>query len=165
MGNLSPVGTPAMPFSTAVVTQLAAHVEHFVERPHPGLLGQPVCPFARRARKGNRVETVVVPFSTADDSAVRRAVEEFEALDKDVLLVVHPEPWGIDFFDLADLQLRFAALLLGRYEVFTGHPEDPFTRAGVLTRQEPYPVLHFIHSDRLIEAERQLAPRRRALAG
>ena len=154
-----------MPFSAAVVAELSAHIQAFVEAPHPGLLGQPVCPFARRARKSDRVEAVVAPFSATDDSAVRCAVEQFDPIDKDVLLVVHPEPDGLSYFDLADLQLRFAGELAGRYEVFTGHPEDPFTRAGVLTRQEPFPVLHFVRSDRLLEAERQLAPRRRALAG
>jgi len=153
-----------MPFS-AVAAELIAHIQTFVETPHPALLGQPVCPFARRARKTDRVEAVVAPFSLTDDSAVRCAVEGFDPIDKDVLLVVHPEPDGLSYFDLSDLQLRFAGELTGRYEVFTGHPDDPFTRAGVLTRQEPYPVLHFVRSDRLLEAERQLAPRRRALAG
>ena len=154
-----------MPFSAAVVAELSAHIQTFVEAPHPGMLGQPVCPFARRARKSDRVEAVVAPFSAIDDSAVRCAVEQFDPIDKDVLLVVHPQPDGLSYFDLSDLQLRFAGELAGRYEVFTGHPEDPFTRAGVLTRQEPFPVLHFVRSDRLLEAERQLAPRRRALAG
>ncbi len=154
-----------MPSTVAVVEELTAHIQTFVEVPHPALLGQPVCPFARRARKGDRVAAVVAPFSATDDSAVRCAVEGFDPIDKDVLLVVHPEPDGLSYFDLSDLQLRFAGELAGRYEVFTGHPDDPFTRAGVLTRQEPYPVLHFVRSDRLLEAERQLAPRRQALAG
>lgn len=149
----------------AVAQELVSHIERFVERPHPGLLGQPVCPFARRARATGRVELVVTPYSANDDSAVTWAVEQFDDLDKDVLLVVHPDPRGLSYFDLSDLRDRFAGRLAGRFEVFTGHPDDPFTRAGVRTRQEPFPVLHFIRADRLHEAERQLGPRRRALAG
>lgn len=149
--------------AAAVRDELNDHIARFVERPHPQLLGQPVCPFARRARAAGRVETVVTPFSPADDSAVTWAVEQFDPLDRDVLLVVHPAPRGVTYFDLAELRDRFAGRLVGRYEVFTGHPDDPFTRAGVPTRREPFPVLHFVRSDRLHEAERRLSPRRRAL--
>jgi hypothetical protein len=148
---------------SAVADTLTDHIEMFVERPHPDLFGQPVCPFARRARTTGRVETVVTPFTAGDDSAVTWAVEQFDELDKDVLLVVHPDPHGLSYFDLADLRDRFAGRLAGRYEVFTGHPDDPFTRAGVLTRREPFPVLHFVRAERLLEAERQLGNRRRAL--
>ncbi len=151
-----------MPFHAVVVEELTAHIVEFVERPHPQLLGQPVCPFARRARKSNRVEMVVAPFTVADDSAVRAAVEQFDPLhDIDVLLVVHPDADGIGYFDLVDLRARYAEQLAGAYEVFTGHPEDPFTRAGILTRREPYPVLHFVRSERIIDAEARLSRRRR----
>jgi len=150
----------------SVVEELNRHIESFVESPHPALLGQPVCPFARRARKRGQVRTVVVPFSVADDSAVQEAVEEFDPqFELDVLLVVHPEADGIGYFDLTDMRTRYAETWAGEYEVFTGHPDDPFTRAGLLTRQEPYPVLHFVRSDRIIEAEAQLSDRRRAHIG
>lgn len=152
--------------SSTVLEELTHYIESFVESPHPDLLGQPVCPFARRARKRGQVRTVVVPFSVTDDSAVQAALEEFDPdFELDVLLVVHPETDGIGYFDLTDLRARFAEQWAGKYEVFTGHPDDPFSRAGVLTRQEPFPVLHFIRSDRIIEAEAQLSDRRRAHFG
>jgi hypothetical protein len=148
---------------TAVVEQLNAHIESFVQRPHPGLLNQPVCPFARRARSDGRVVLTVVPYSVADDSAISWAFDQFEPQGKDVLLVIHPDPTGLDYPELSELRDRFARLLEGRYEVFTGHPDDPYTRNGVRTRCEPFPVLHFVRFERLRQAERMLSPRRRAL--
>jgi hypothetical protein len=151
---------------TAVAEQLDSHIESFVERPHPALLNQPVCPFARRARATGRVVTAVLPFSPADDSAVTWAVGQFDPQsDKDVLLVVHPDPAGLTFPELSELRDRFALRLAGRYEVFTGHPDDPYTRNGLRTRREPFPVLHFVRAERLRQAERQLSPRRRAVGG
>lgn len=143
---------------------LAAHIRQFVERPHPRLLGQPVCPFARRARTVGRVDVVTVPFSADDDSAVAWAVEQFDPASKDVLLVVHPDARGLTYFELAELRDRFADHLAGRFEVFTGHPDDPHTRNGLPTRREPYPVLHFVSTERMREAEGKLGSRRQALA-
>ena len=147
-----------------VVTQLHDHIESFVEHPHPDLLNQPVCPFARRARGNGRVVTVVLPYSAEDDSAVSWAVAEFDPQDKDVLLVVHPDPTELGYPELAELRDRFSRQLVGQYEVFTGHPDDPYTRNGVRTRREPFPVLHFVRTERLQQAELLLSPRRRALA-
>ncbi len=143
---------------------LAAHIRQFVERPHPRLLNQPVCPFARRARTTGRVDAVSVPFSLNDDSAVAWAVERFDPSTHDVLLVVHPDPRGLTYFELAELRDRYAEHLAGRFEVFTGHPDDPYTRNGLPTRREPHPVLHFVPAERMREAEAKLGPRRQALA-
>jgi hypothetical protein len=150
---------------TAVLKQLKSHIESFVEQPHPDLLNQPVCPFAKRARGNGRVVMTVLPYSSADDTAVSWAIDEFDPQDKDVLLVIHPDPAGLAYPELAELRERFAEQLHGRYEVFTGHPDDPYTRNGVRTRREPFPVLHFVRTERLHQAERLLSPRRRALAG
>lgn len=144
---------PALDFETAAaLVELTDHLHRFVGR----LAREPHCP---SSRPGDRVETVVTAYSLADDSAVHDALDRFETLDKDVLLVVHPDAAGLRYFDLFDLRARLADELLGRYEVFSGHPEDPFTRAGVACR-EALPVLHLVRADRLIEAECRLSPRR-----
>jgi hypothetical protein len=148
---------------TNIPPALAAHIRQFVEHPHPRLLNQPVCPFARRARTTGRVDVVALPFSPDDDSAVAWAVEQFDPASKDVLLVVHPDACGLTYFELAELRDRFAEHLAGRYEVFTGHPADPYTRNGLPTRREPYPVLHFVPVERMREAEAKLGPRRQSL--
>ena len=153
-----------MPASAAVIDRLTRHIEEFVQRPHPGFGGQPVCPFARRARAAGRVHIAVVPFNAVDDSLVTWALKAFDDLDIDVLLVVHPEAAGVSYPELAHLRERFARQLAGRFDVFTGHPNDPFVAAGVRTREEPFPTLHFVKSETLAEAERKLGPRRRALA-
>ena len=106
-----------------------------------------------------------MPFSAADDTPVGWAVARFDAGDQDVLLVVHPDRHGVSYPKLAELRDRFAARLAGRYEVFTGHPDDPYTRAGVRTRVEPFPVLHFVRAPVLADAERRLGARRKALGG
>jgi hypothetical protein len=136
--------------------ELTEHLDEFFTRLTPGPLWKPTC---SSSRQSDRVETVVAAFSLADDSAVHDAVERFEFLDKDVLLVVHEAVDGLGYSDLFDLRARLADELLGRYEVFSGHPEDPCVRAGVLARREPFPVLHLVRSERLIEGERRLSPR------
>jgi hypothetical protein len=136
--------------------ELTEHLQEFLERLSPEPLWRPTNPSSRQS---DRVEAITVAFSLADDSAVHEAVERFESLDKDVLLVVHPEANGVCYSDLFDLRARLADDLVGRYEVFSGHPEDPCARAGVLARREPFPVLHLVRSDRLIEGERRLSPR------
>jgi hypothetical protein len=152
-----------MSATAAVIRRLTDHIEGFVQRPHPRFGGQPVCPFARRARATGKVHIAVVPFTTEDDSAVTWALKAFDELDIDVLLVVHPQAEGVSYPELAHLRERFARQLHGRFDVFTGHPRDPFVRAGVQTREEPFPTLHFVRSETLAAAERRLGPRRRAL--
>ena len=148
----------------AVVSEtVTRHIAEFVEQPHPQLGHQPVCPFARKARKTGRVRIAVLPFSEADDSAAAQAVADFESADQDVLLVVHPDPAGVTFPELDALRERFAARLAGRYDVFTGHPDDPHEVAGLRTRHEPHPMLHFIRCETLAAAESRLGPRRRML--
>ena len=150
----------------AVVTEtVTRHIAEFVEQPHPSLGHQPICPFARKARKTGRVRIAVTPFALADDSAVAQAVADFESADQDVLLVVHPDPAGVTFAELDGLRERFEAQLSGRYDVFTGHPDDPHEVAGVRTRHEPHPMLHFIRCETLAAAERRIGPRRRLLTG
>ena len=146
-----------------VVRTLTDHIEGFVQRPHPRFGGQPVCPFARQARAAGKVHFVVVPFTTEDDSAVTWALKSFAELDIDVLLVTHPDARGLSYPELAHLRERFARSLDGQFDVFTGHPDDPFERGGVRTRQEPFPTLHFVRSERLAQAERSLGARRRML--
>lgn len=136
--------------------ELTEHLQEFLGQLSPEPLGRPTGPPSRQT---DRVEAVVIAFTLTDDSAVHEAVERFESLDKDVLLVVHSEAEGLCYADLFDLRARLADELLGRYEVFSGHPEDPCTRTGVLARREPFPVLHLVRSDRLIEGEHRLSPR------
>lgn len=142
-----------MPTPTARLEELAPLLERFAEWTPPGSPGQPS---ETKDRPGNRVESVVAPFTKDDDSAVLIALSVFATHDKDLLQVVHPDPAGIGYFDLSELALRLADIFAGRFEVFTGHPDDPFARAGVLTRREPYPVLNFVYTDRLLETEHQV---------
>ena len=147
----------------SVIDTFQEHILQFVERPHPALGGQPVCPFARRARLRNRIETVVFPYNLDNDVAVTEALVQFMNHDKDVLLVIHPEADGVSFFELCELRDRFAERYRGQYDVFTGHPDDTQTLGTLETRREPFPVLHFIRSDKLTEAEQLLGAKRLAL--
>lgn len=88
-----------------------------------------------------RPETVaVLPFSAEDDSAVSWAVHQFDADDSDELLVVHPDPRGVAYPELAELRVRFASHLAGRYRVEAGHPDGP------TSRRESHPTLHFVRA-------------------
>ena len=139
------------------------HIAEFVERPHAAFGNQPVCPFARAAQKQNRVSFVSVPFGPTDATNVGWAVEAFLASQHDVLLVIHPDAASLTFAELDELRERFARQYAGRLAVFTGHPNDPYTLAGVRTRIEPHPTLHFVRSGVLHDAELRLSGRRRVL--
>lgn len=153
-----------MPHSTIEAT-FQEHVQMFVEQPHTALGGQPVCPFARRARLRNRIETVVASFNLNDVATLTEAVIQFMNHDKDVLLVIHPEVGGVSFAELCELRDRFVEQYQGQYDVFTGHPDDTHTLGTLQTRREPFPVLHFIRCETLAEAEHKLGAKRLALRG
>ena len=152
-----------MLLQSSVIDVFQEHVQQFVEQPHPALHGQPVCPFARRARLRERIETVVFPYNLADDSTITEAVVQFMNQDKDVLLIIHPQADGVTFAELCELRDRFAERYRGQYDVFTGHPDDTHTLGTLLTRREPFPVLHFVRSEALAKAERSLGAKRLAL--
>lgn len=147
--------------SEYVIETVTAHIREFVERPHAAFNGQPVCPFARRARKAGRVRFSVQAYSLEEYSAVLAEAEQFDPLEHDVLLVLHPDPVGISFADLWELATRFNQRFAGRLSVFTGHPADPYRRNGLQTRVEPFPNLQFISSALVSEAEARLRGRSR----
>ena len=59
--------------------------------------------------------------------------------DCDELRVVHPDPHGVAYPELAELRVRFASHLAGRYRVWAGHPDGPSAR-------EAHPTLHFVRA-------------------
>ena len=85
----------------------------------------------------HHASVAVLPFSSEDDSAVTWALTQFDADDHAELRVVHPDPRGVGYPELAELQVRFASHCAGRYRVWVGHPD-----AGDL--RESHPTLHFV---------------------
>lgn len=79
----------------------------------------------------------VLPFSAEDDSAVTWALHQFAADDRTELRVVHPDPRGVGYPELAELRMRFASHCAGQYRVWAGHPDARDAR-------EPHPTLHFV---------------------
>jgi hypothetical protein len=92
------------------------------------------------AHKTRPEAVAVLPFSAEDDSAVTWAVHQFESDDREELKVVHPDPHGVGYPELAELRVRFASHLAGRYRVEAGHPDGPDAR------RESHPTLHFVRA-------------------
>lgn len=64
---------------------------------------------------------VTVPFSSSDDTAVDWAVEQFERSGEPGPLVVVPfDPRAVSAADYAELRVRFAHRLAGRFSVAVG---------------------------------------------
>jgi hypothetical protein len=102
----------------------------------PSLNRSPAAESVHPDHKTRPEAVAVLPFSSEDDSAVTWAVHQFEADDREELKVVHPDPHGVGCPELAELRVRFASNLAGRYRVWAGHPDDA-------ARREPHPTLHF----------------------
>lgn len=68
-----------------------------------------------------RPSVVVVPFTASDDTAVDWAVEQFAQEGGSGPLVVQPfDPRAVSVADYAELQVRFAYRLRGRFTVAVG---------------------------------------------
>ena len=83
---------------------------------------RPLAPSGLDDPSAEPVVALTVPFSLADDSAVTWAVEQFDATGAAALRVIHPDPRRVAETDLAELRVRFAHRLRGRFVVSCGSP-------------------------------------------
>ena len=121
---------------------MLAHIRS-LEVPHPLFSGLPICPFAKAARLQNKLEFWVYPFQVGNevDAKIFQTIEKIFTADrqKDVLLVIHPDPSAIDlmtftqFIKMLNQQLCTSGLI-----AFGGHPDDPFEVNRVRTRHDPF---------------------------
>lgn len=135
------------------------YIKTSLETPHPLFAGLPICPFVRVARLKHKLDLWVQPFdpSAEFDAAVQQKIEDFCLHQKDVLLVIHPDPIAMDFAAL----MRFVKKLNDSIETlgliaFGGHPEDPFEVNGVQTRHDPFINFTIQRQHKLIDARQKL---------
>jgi hypothetical protein len=136
------VGQP----TEAVIAEMMAYLQDFVEVPHPVFNNLPVCPFARKARLDNAIQFQVYPFTPHDLGPKSKFMELVTAFtqndDAEILIMIHPQPTAMSavemesFVEALNPQLAPLELL-----AFGGHPADDFNIQGVYTRRSPYPHL------------------------
>lgn len=135
------------------------YIETSLETPHALFAGLPICPFVRAARLKHKLDLWVYPFDPIAqiDTAVQQKIEEFCLHQKDVLLVIHPNPIAMDLAALT----RFINMLNDSIEslglfAFGGHPEDPFEVSGVQTRHDPFINFTIQRRQKLTDARQML---------
>ncbi len=140
---------------------MLAYIQNSLEASHPLFSGLPVCPFVRSARLQQRLEFWVYSFQIGDDidAEVYQKIREIFTSNpqKDVLIVLHPDPSAISFetFNLfiATLNQQLSALGL---IAFGGHPDDPFEVNGVRTRHDPFINFTVQPIQKLLDARQRL---------
>jgi len=138
-----------------IIAKTIQHIIDFVEKPHPVFGGMPVCPFAKKARLGNKIRFEVLAFETVED--LIPLVSSFTR-EHELMQVLHPGK--IECCKLYDLAGELnESITKNGLQVFCGHPEDTFNIAGVYTRREPYPTLQVIWQDVAKAAEDKLSER------
>lgn len=135
------------------------YIETSLETPHPLFAGLPICPFVRVARLKHKLDLWVYSFdsTTEIDAAIQQKIEEFCLHQKDVLLVIHPNPIAMDLTALS----RFVKKLNDSIEnlgliAFGGHPEDSFAVNGVQTRHDPFINFTVQRLQKLTDARQKL---------
>jgi len=128
------------------------------------VIGQNLCPFAKREYDNGRVR-FVVSKATDQQQLLQHLGEEILKLDEDAsietTLLIHPRVLQ-DFFQFNDF-LDYADRLLtdmdrdGVYQVASFHPDYQFAGTDVddvtnYTNRSPWPVLHLIREDSLEQA-------------
>lgn len=136
-------------------------VQRWVERL---VVGENLCPFAKRELVHNRVRFV---HSTADDEAdllvdLDAELNRLQAEpDVETTLLIHPEVLQDfldfnNFLDQADALLRYKKLQ-GEFQLASFHPDYQFAGttaddAENYTNRSPYPVLHLLREASLENA-------------
>ncbi|MBE9013113.1 hypothetical protein IQ250_23210 [Pseudanabaenaceae cyanobacterium LEGE 13415] len=135
------------------------YIETSLETPHSLFAELPICPFVRVARLKHKLDLWVHPFdpSTEIDVSVQQKIEEFCLAQKDVLLVIHPNPIAMNFAALN----RFVERLNDSIDAlglvaFGGHPDDPFEVNGVQTRHDPFINFTIQRQQKLTTARKSL---------
>jgi len=144
-----------------VCNVMLAYIQNSLEASHALFAGLPICPFVRVARMNHRLELWVYPFQVSDEieTEIYQKIEEFSTLNhqKDVLLVIHPDPCAINFATfnrfIEALNKQICALGL---VVFGGHPNDLFEVNGVRTRHDPFINFTVQRIQKLSDARRSL---------
>lgn len=140
-----------------VIKDFLAHVEGFIEKPHPAFGGLPVCPFARTIRLENKIDFLVIPALGASEEEIMRAAKQYAGQDaKEVLLVLYKDAT----IDCDELYRYIAAvnekLLPLGLEAFGGHPRDQFQIEGVYTRRGPWPNFQILKRELAKKASQSL---------
>lgn len=109
----------------------------------------------------NKLEFWVYPFQPENgiDVVLYQKIEKFFTFDhqKDVLLVLHPDPSAIDFATFNQFIESLNEQLCGLGLIaFGGHPDDPFEVNGVRTRHDPFINFTVQQIQKLSDARRNL---------
>lgn len=128
-----------------VIAEMIEHMKSFVEKPNSVFGKFPVCPFAHKARKDDKIHWVVSEWNDVEISQMQKLMEDFSKSDRyDCVLFMNPNK---EFTN--DQTVAFNARLAAIGEplglvCFSGHPQDQFTAAGVRVRAEPCPNIQVI---------------------
>ena len=134
------------PNHTEIVREFTQHIVDFVEQPHLKLGSLPVCPFARKARRDNRIQFEVLKLAR---EGILALLPSFMAKPEfDIMICIHPRKCGLSFAEVQRLVEEFNETLPAmNLMALGGHPEDPFNIDGLYTRREPYPNIQLIRLD------------------
>ncbi|MDB2448966.1 DUF1415 domain-containing protein [bacterium] len=146
-----------MPDQSAVI----AAVRHWVDRL---VVGENLCPFAKREVVNNRVRFVCSPARNETELLTDLALELDHLQQQpevETTLLIHPQVLQDfldynDFLELADALLR-ERKLEGEFQIASFHPHYQFADTEVddaenFTNRSPYPVLHLLREASLEQA-------------
>lgn len=134
------------PDHAEVVRELTQYIIDFVEQPHPKLGNLPVCPFARKARRQNRIQFKVLELTR---EGVLALVPSFRAKPElQLMICIHPRKDGLSSAEVYRLVEALNQVLPAvNLMALGGHPADTFNIDGLYTRREPYPNIQLIALD------------------
>lgn len=138
-----------------VIDEMLAYMQSFIERPHHAFGGIPVCPFAAKARTEDKIKFVVLPILASEEEIIDEIVEFSKQNSKELIMFINPDK-DLPLADLFAFTEKIGKLFGSYYMIFTGHPLDEFTIAGVKVRQDPYPNFQVVRTSTVLEARKKL---------
>jgi len=129
-----------------IVRVLTKYIVDFVERPQAKLGNLPVCPFARKARRENRIQFEVMNLT---HEGILALIPSFVAKSElDLMMCIHPTKDGLSSTEVDRLAERLNRTLPAmNLMALGGHSDDPFNIDGLYTRQDPYPNIQILRVD------------------
>lgn len=140
-----------------VIDEMLDYIKVFIEQPNEAFGGMPVCPFASKVRREQRIDFQVGPFSLSDESSLLQKIDEFKNNPNfDIIIFIHPDKKGLTFEELDKVNRSLNEILTPDFVAFEGHPDDPFMANGIYTRRDPYPNIQVIAKSTLDAAEKKM---------
>jgi hypothetical protein len=119
-----------------IITTFQTHITTYIEKPNPVFGQMPICPFAQKARRDQKILYLVQAFQHAQDlradSDLLDVIRKFSANHSyDILIVIHPDPQATSLEGMKRFMQDLNQLIhpLGLISL-SGHPLDDFNVGG-----------------------------------